>query len=309
MLTTANIIELLKDKKFVIDNSPSNTTLYRYISDQRPKNDKNSAKERRAFEAPHAASLWQTDVMYGPYITVKGKNHRCHKQQTYLVAIIDDHSRLCCHAEFYLEQSIGSIVDTFKKACQKRGVPERLYCDHGKVFTTSQLTRIGALISTVILHPEVGDPAARGKVERFFRTVRDSFLNKLLNLEPPKNLLQLNEKFSAWVETSYNNKHHSGINQIPMQKWLLSAHNVRLLPLNENIDLAFMLEVTRKVKKDGTFSLNSIIFEITSSLAGKSIHIRYSPFDLSRAYVYCENEFFGAATVLSKSDNNNRPRK
>ena len=308
-LSSANIIELLVEKKIVVDSFPSDTTLYRYIRSQRPpKTQQTCGKERRAFEAPHAGSLWQTDIMYGPHVTFRTKAHRYQQKQTYLVAIIDDHSRLCCHAEFYLEQTLASVIDTFKKACQKRGVPERFYCDHGQVFISSQLSRIGAVIGSVILHPQVRDAAAKGKIERFFKTVRDSFLNKLMNLDPPKTLELLNQKFASWIETSYNNKHHSGIGQSPMQKWLLSAHNIRLLPLNDDSELLFMLEVKRKVKKDGTFSLHASIFETQCSLVGKQILVRYNPFDITRVHVYFDTEYFGVATFLDKQHNSKRPR-
>ena len=77
--------------------------------------------------------------MYGPYISCKQPNGKRVKKQTYLVAIIDDHSRLIAHGEFFLSQDVKAYLKTLKSAILKRGIPEKLYCDNGQVFLSPQI--------------------------------------------------------------------------------------------------------------------------------------------------------------------------
>jgi len=128
-------------------NPPSRSTLFRYIKSRKPFAVGKNAKERRSFEAPYAGNLWQTDIMYGPFLSCKNTNGRRARKQTYLVAIIDDHSRLIPHGEFFLSQDITTYLRTLKTAILKRGIPEKLYCDNGypnlnKIQTFSKQSRI-----------------------------------------------------------------------------------------------------------------------------------------------------------------------
>ena len=286
---------------------PSESTIYRYMRTVRPRRE-SPTKERRAFEAPYAGSLWQTDIMYGPYLPQLNDRGKWVKKQTFLVAIIDDHSRLLCHGEFYFSQDILSYLGCLKTALCKRGIPEKLYCDNGKVFLSDQVKNIMAELGTTVLHTAVRDAAAKGKIERYFRTVRDSFLNPLLALEPPRKLEELNKKYWKWCEGSYNLKVHSTINSTPIERWMNTSHKVRLLNIGME-DEIFQFEEVRKVKKDGTFSLKNCIYETSWTLAGKKVSVRYNPFFPEQPYVSFEGKKYGKANLLNRHFNNKAPRK
>jgi transposase InsO family protein len=305
-LKSSNIIAILDEKQLRVNGRPSDSTLYRYLRAIRPSK-QSPTQERRSFEAPYAGNLWQADIMYGPYVNVKQLNGSYRKQQTYLVAIIDDHSRLLCHAEFYLNQALTAYIDTLKKAVQKRGIPERIYCDNGQVFLSPQIKRIGAHIGTSVVHTAVRDASAKGKIERFFKSLQDAFLNRMVTLNPPKSIQELNQRFWKWME-EYNNKFHSVINSTPMQRWLRTSQKVRVLTLDQLTDHIFLLETSRKVKKDGTFSLQGTLFETSWGLAGKSVTLRYDPLDLTQIYVYHQKQFLGKANPLNRQVNFNLPR-
>lgn len=299
------MIGLMRDAGMIIDNQPSASTIYRYARTIRPQKGV-PIKERRSFEAPYAGNLWQTDIMYGPYLPYLNERGRWTKKQTFLVAIIDDHSRLLCHGEFYFKQDILAYLACLKSALSKRGIPEKLYCDNGQVFLSSQVKRIMAELGTIVLHTQIRDCAAKGKIERFFLTVRNSFLDPLLVFDAPKNLEQLNQKFWKWSEESYNLKRHSTIETTPVKRWMETAHKVRLLNIGAE-DEIFYFETTRKVKKDGTISLDSKIYETSWSLAGKKVTVRYNPFSPERPFVSYENKDYGRATALSRDFNNKLP--
>jgi hypothetical protein len=62
------------------------------------------AVDRRKFEAELPNDIWQSDVMHGPYVMVEGR-----RRKTYLIAFIDDHSRLIPHAAFYLSENLDGL--------------------------------------------------------------------------------------------------------------------------------------------------------------------------------------------------------
>jgi len=124
-LKTSVMIDAMKKSGMIEDGQPSSSTIYRYVRTIRPQKGI-PVKERRSFEAPYSGNLWQTDIMYGPYLPYLNERGRWSKKQTFLVAIIDDHSRLLCHGEFYFKQDVLSYLSCLKTALAKRGIPEKL---------------------------------------------------------------------------------------------------------------------------------------------------------------------------------------
>jgi len=303
----STILQRLDKLGLCKDGMPSDATVYRHLRKIRPCFLAKKKGERRAFEALYPGGLYQTDIMYGPFIPVRQSNGRFRKQQTYLIAIIDDHSRLMCHAEFFLNQGLGEYLHVLEQAIRKRGIADKIYCDNGKVFLSSQVKRIGAEIGTRIIHTAVRDAAAKGKIERWFLTVRSSFLEGLM-FEKVNSLAELNRRFSIWVE-SYNQKKHSSLGCSPLERWMQSSRQPRLLTDTLDTDDLFWLEATRQVKKDGTFSLLRTRYETNYTLARQKVTVRYIPQDLSRIHVYYQGEFIGCSFPLDAGANNNLPRK
>ena len=299
-----NIIHRLDERGLRPEGRPSDSTIHRYLRRVRPLFTETKTKERKAFEGPFAGYLYQTDIMYGPHVMVRQPNGRYHKKQTYLIAVIDDHSRLICHAEFFITQTLGDYLNVLEQSILKRGIPERIYCDNGKVFLSDQVKRIGAEIGTRIIHTKVRDAAAKGKIERWFETVRSQFLE---NHEHIDNLKELNSEFFKWVET-YNQRKHSGIGCTPMEKWLRSPRSPRILSDSFTTDDIFWLETTRKVKKDGTFSLNAVRYETNYTLSGQKVTIRYNSQATSGIRVYHDGSFIGLSFPLDTTENNGLPR-
>ncbi len=304
-LKSTNIFRLLDAKNHRVNGRPSDATLYRYLRKVRPQYTA-KIKERRAFEAPYAGNLYQTDIMYGPYVLGAPNNGRNRKMPTYLIAVIDDYSRLICHAQFFTLQDLMAYLTVLENAIRKRGIPDKIYCDNGKVFLSSQVQRIAAEIGCRVVHTKIRDAAAKGKIERFFKTVRMQFL-EMPDVAKITALHELNRAFIAWVE-QYNNQHHSALDASPMERWLKSPRQPRLLPDLPTTDDLFLLEANRVVKKDGTFALAGIRFETNYVYVGKKISVRYNPHDLTRIHVYCDGAYIGVALVLDTQANNNRVR-
>lgn len=269
------------------------TTFYRFVKeyDLLKKDPSDDNKKRMAFAMQYANELWQADTMYGPHVKInEGKS-----AQTYLIAFIDDASRVCCHGQFYISENIESFVCAIRSAFYKRGIPQQLYVDNGSIYTCKEITLICARLGTTLRHAPVRDGAAKGKVERFFRTVRDSFLTKQLDLS---SLESLNRQFTAWVEDHYNSAVHSAIGMRPIDRFGIDLKQIRFLPPDQLNDELFFAEDERKVKKDNTFTFNNIRYEAPADMREKSATIRFDRSKADRVIVYYKNQRIGDARVL-----------
>ena len=309
-LKSANIIrELRNDPKLVL---PGRTTLYRYINSIRDDYlDAADAarRERRSFEAHYANQLWQADIMYGPQIPKRTADGRWCKADTYLISIIDDHSRLAVHAEFSFSQNLTAWFGVLKNACCRYGIPCKLYCDNGQVFRSDQIRRICAQMGTHVSFTEVRDASAKGKIERYHRRLRSQFLEPEMALRKPDRLHKLNDAFRRWLATDYNRSPHRGIGkETPHGRWLKTANKVRRICDNDLETKVFLFHTTRRVSKTGSISFNSKTYETAAVLAGKTVDVYYDPSTDRPPNIWFEQTYHGQASLLDRQINHSRRR-
>lgn len=241
----------------------------------------------RRFQKEHRNCLWQVDLKYGPYLP-NPKNPK-KSARTYLLAFIDDYSRLVPHAEFYLEQRLPVLEDCFRKAILKRGIPDAVYVDQGKIFVSRWFRIACARLNVRHLMAKPYSPEAKGKIERFMGTV-DAFLAEV-RLRPLENLKDLNEAFGAWLEEGYNHKPHSALepNETPASTFAGDTKQLRFATAQE-IREAFLHEEDRTADRTGCFKLNGRVYDAGPSLAGKKVEIRFDPFALDEVEVWREGK-------------------
>jgi len=283
------------------------TTFYRFIREYEllaPQD--NDHKQRLAFSMKHANQLWQADTMFGPYVDT-GMSPGARKQAK-LIAFIDDASRVICHGEFFFEENVDTLVQAIRAAFYKRGVPEQLLVDNGSIYCSQEITLICARVGCILRHTPVRDAAAKGKIERFFRRVRDQFLIQKLDLS---SLEALNRQFTEWVENDYNAIVHDTIGMKPLDRFGLDRTRVRFLPPSEHSDELFYAEATRKVKKDNTFSFAGRRYETPVDLRDKEIQLRYDRRrqDTTAVIIYHKGQRQGAARLLDAVANGMQRRK
>src|SRR5271166_3702790 len=259
-----------------------------------------SHKLRLAFSKAHANDMWQADTLFGPYI-----QHGGCPVQTRLIAFLDDASRVCCHGQFYLAENVDTLIEALRSAFYKRGVPQSLYVDNGSIYVSKEIVQICARVGCLLHHTPVRDGAAKGKIERFFRTVREQFLSRTLDLS---GLEALNRQFIHWVEEQYNARKHSVIEMPPLDRFALDRSRVRFLPPNEANDELFFVEEERHVRADNTFSFKSIRFEAPRHLPERTIQIRFErKRPTHRVIVYYKGERMGEARPLDPVANDRKP--
>ena len=262
---------------------------------------KSSDKRRLAFAKAHANEMWQADTMFGPYV-----QHGTRKLQSKLIAFIDDASRLCCHAQFFTHENTTTLLAALRSALYKRGVPEALYVDNGSIYTSKEITRVCARVGCLLCHAPVRDGAAKGKVERFFRTVRDKFLIRRLDLS---SVDALNREFSVWVENDYNDHHHhSALQMKPIDRFGFDLSRIRFLPPNEVNDELFWVEHDRTVLADNTFSVQRLRLECPRDLRSRKVQVRFDRKHLTRIAVFCKGERMGEARPLDRVANDRKPK-
>lgn len=262
---------------------PSRSTFYRFLraSGLNERHVVPDRTDRRAYGFELPGDCWQGDVMYGPTLPTPDGRRR----QTYLFALIDDASRLILHAQFYFEQHLVCLKDLLKQAFLKRGLPRRLYFDNGKIFRSRLLLLVAARLGIQLVHSRPYRPQGRAKVERWFGTVRRSFL-KRIDLNRLPSLEELNRLLFAWIEGEYHIEPHRGIDgDRPLDRWVAASEGVRPLPREVDLEELFLNELERRVGKDGVFTLNGKSFEAGPRFIGRRIKVRFDPFNLRRVFL------------------------
>ena len=266
----------------------------------KPESETNN-KRRQAFAKTNANDMWQCDTMVGPYIRMNGVPY-----QTYLICFIDDASRVVTHGEFYLNDNTANLIDCFQQAIFKRGVPKAMYVDNGSNYSSKELALSCVRIGTVLIHTPVRDGAAKGKIERFFRTVRDKFL--IQNLSNTAVCLEsLNKAFRDWLEDDYHSRKHSILDMLPLNRFGMDLERIQWLQPSIYNKEIFYAEKTRKVRADNTFQFSSIRYEVPVYLPKSKITIRFDRANLTQPPIVYQNDIrLGEATPLDFQANDRR---
>ena len=267
------LYERLVSEKIINPLEISRPTVYRYVADMvLPSGERNKEEESLRFSYQYPGEMWQGDILYGPYIQVGKK-----KKQTYLHAFIDDASRFITFSRFFYEQNFETLRIGLREAMLKNGIPRLLYTDNGKIYRSQQLEYICAGLGCTLLHSQPYVPRGRGKIERYFGTVRMRFLSKL-DVKSLVNLEALNSAYEDWLETDYQKKEHSALHgKTPHQMFIDGIDKVKLVTDRKQFFENFLLRVSRKVNHDATIQIDNVLFETDPSLSGKRLEVRYEP--------------------------------
>jgi putative transposase len=274
--------------------APGERTLQRYFADQGLTGSATATGAAAVFgrfEATHPNELWTGDALHGPVVAGR---------KTYLFAFIDDHSRAVVGHRFGYAEDTVRLAAALRPALGSRGVPERVYVDNGSAFVDAWLLRACATLGIKLTHSTPGRPQGRGKIERFFRTVREQFLIEITgtaDTSPGRHLvvdlLELNRLFTAWVETVYHRQVHSETGQPPLARWRTAAPFP--LPTPAALREAFLWEERRTVTKTATISLHGNTYQVEPTLAGRRVELVFDPFDLTTIEVRVNTTPMGLA--------------
>ena len=239
------------------------------------------------FEASQRNELWTGDGLHGPKI--QGRT-------AILLAFIDDHSRLLVGYRWGFAEDVLRLEAALRAGLGARGVPAAILVDRGSAFVSHQLLRSCAVLGVRLIHASPRAATTKGKIERFFRTVRDQFLVELDGREL-SDLTELNRLFAAWVESVYHRRCHSETKVTPIERFM--ADGPPGLPSSEELREAFLWQETRTVSKTATVSLHGNRYEVDPALAGRRCELVFDPFDLTKIEVRYKNKPLGLAVGLA----------
>lgn len=303
-ITGKKIYEKLIAEGYMKETDASVDTVYRYLKTAGLGKEGMPPKECLSYEFEHANDCWQADTTVGPTIVFEGR-HR----QTYLIAFIDDASRLLVHGEFFFEDNALNMQRTFQKAIQKYGVPRRLFVDNGCSYQNNQLNWICAELGIVKIHSRPYYPKGKAKIERSHRTEKDRWMN-CTDWNEFHSLEDVNNSYQHFLNTQYNNSPHSSIGMTPKERYLKDFDTVRFLE-RSLIEEGFLHRITRKVTPTATVSLYNVSYEVPQQYIGRTIHLRYRPEDMSEIYIYDgeSGKRLHTAYPVKKLDNAKRRRR
>ena len=271
----------------------SASTLYRFLK-QRGLSERQllAPQAHKKFEAEYSNQVWQSDMLYGPYVQRPGGG----KMQALLHAILDDASRLIPHAQFYATQGLDACLDCLRQAVAARGAAIRLYMDNAKIYRSPQLARIAASIGMLIVHTPPYQPEGRGKIERFFRSCREQFLDNL-DRKQTLSLEALNDRLWAWLDV-YHRTEHSALGTTPLLRWQRDIEHIRQLPPATDFRRLFFHRLDRLVRRDCTFQLQNRFYEAPPHLVGETIEARFDPLDPAMVEIYFQGKPEGVARLV-----------
>ena len=239
--------------------------------------------EIRSYESEYTNALWHLDFHGGSLKVLLNDGRWVHPQ---LLGILDDHSRLCCHAQWYLAETSENLVHGVCQAFEKRGLPRAIMSDNGGAMISDEFTE--GLARMGIVHEKTlpYSPYQNGKQEVFWAQVEGRLLAMLSGCKD-LTLSQLNEATQAWVEMEYNRKVHSEIKQKPIERHVSSKDVGRPCPSCKELLQAFTARLQRTQRRsDGTISIDGTRYEIPSRYRHLTrICFRYASWNLANVYL------------------------
>jgi len=262
--------------------------------------EKPTDNDRRRFAFQKAGEMWMSDVMHGPAVPGGGERKN-QKRKTYLIAFLDDASRVVPFATFAFSENTQAFLPVFEQAIMRRGIPQRLFVDNGANYRSKHLALVCAKLGIALIHARPYQPQSKGKQERWFRTVRSQLLTRL-RPEDKSSLEALNRRLWAYVEGEYHRNPHKGLGGLtPLDRWAQVGGDVRYPDANLDLGDLFLWEAKRKVKKDRTVSLHGVVYEVDAALVDTTVTLRYEPSKQKRGapvQVYADGQKVGDASVV-----------
>lgn len=300
------IYQKLIEDGYIKEDLVSKSTILKFIRDNYLLFGDDGKIDRRAFEMEFANDMWDADTSHGPFLTINNK-----KIKTYLIAIIDDASRLITNAKFYYEDNAINFQATFKEGLKKYGIPKRIFLDNGKTYKNEQLSIICANCGIDLVYTRPYSPESKAKIERWFHTMKETWMRGI-NWEDIKDLDELNEMLNEFI-TEYNNKIHSSLknnddNISPKERWFKDQDKIKKID-NNLIDEYFLHTAYPTIRTDSIAHIKKLEYEVPTKYIGRKITVKYDFSDRSKAWIYQDGNKIETIKLVDKIANSKIRRK
>lgn len=268
----------------------------------------NVKRSYRSFEASCSLELVQGDARDGIWIDcADGK-----KRKTYLFAWLDDFSRKILYAQYYWDEKLPCMEDSFRKMVLRYGLPKKLYLDNGSTYISNHFRFVIHDLGIKKTHHGAYKSYCKGKVEALMKKIKNDFQSEA-QLAGFKTLEELNTAFHAWVNVKYDRQALSTTGEAPGERFIkgLSAEPKRIENLDEFMQY-FLMRETRTVNKYGRVKLKGNTYPVKSAVHGKVVNVRYDPFDLTKIFIYDDSGLLIETTepsILKNTTDKNIPEE
>ena len=295
-MSAAAIYRQLQDNGSICRGELSESTVLRFINRLSLEKKLTGSQDMRRYERPHINEVWCGDSSVGPYLkTPDGKKHR-----VYIIALIDDASRMITGIDVFFHDSFVSLMSVLKSAVSKYGVPKVLNFDNGSAYKNRQMELLAARIGSTINYCRPYTPTAKAKIERWFRTMKDCWM-AALDMRDFHSLDQLRGSLLTFVR-SYNLSVHSSLQgKSPQDRFFSEPEKIRRLEMQQ-IEECFLLELERRVSADSVIVIGQIAYEVVCRFAKQRITLRYSP-DMKYILVVEHAGSLPPIRILNKQEN------
>lgn len=281
-LPATQIYEKLIENGVIGKDEISLSTITRFVSSYKKANNQKPIIERRRYEREHINEVWCGDTSYGPYINIDGD-----KRRVYIIALIDDASRMITGIDVFFEDNFINLMKVIKSAITKYGKPKVFNFDNGRNYRSNQMALLSARIGCGINYCHIHSPVEKAKIERWFRTLKDQWMS-LIKSNDYHSLDELRLSLLNYV-SDYNFRVHSSLDGKSPHDRFFEESDLIIRMNDEEIERNFLLEVERKVSPDSVVVIDEKEYEVDYHYQNQTILLRYSP-DLSKIYVVDRND-------------------
>ncbi|MBX9723360.1 MAG: DDE-type integrase/transposase/recombinase [Candidatus Obscuribacterales bacterium] len=255
--------------------------------------------QHERYEQSATNHLWHGDTAHT--FMLDDPSNPGQKRKAKLVVLIEDASRVCPHGEFYFDEKLPSVMDTIAKALLKRGKPVRILLDNAKTFRSSKLAVMCGELGVELNFCRPRRPQGKGKIERFIRTVKESFCAEAQKAANINTLEELNAAFEGWLER-YGNRKHDQLNGLtPEQRWRKDESGVDRTLTESQILKAMMLRAPRTVHRSTALVfLDNREYQVSRDLAGQDLEIRWNPEKIEHLEIWRDGRFVEVALLKER---------
>ena len=237
---------------------------------------------RYRWEAAMCGELWQADALHGPLLMNPAAGRI---QRAIVFGLIDDRSRLIPYLEAGFGETEHRFLTVLYQAMARRGIVRKLFLDNHASFSGYDLRLLCARLGIHLVHSRPGDAPSKGKIERFWRTLRGQLIERI-DAERVTSIDELNLRLWTWVDTAYHHQPHSALSgRTPLEVWEADADQIRWVEDHSQLEQAFHGETERRARNDSTVQWRGVFYEVPPWLRGQKVRLRYALLDTTRVSV------------------------
>lgn len=298
------ILRIMEDGKGLDVRDICPRTLMRYFKRlglKKGKRIKGKGQHER-YEQQVINALWQGDTAHTFYLADPQNPSQVKKAK--LIVLIDDASRVCPHGEFYFDEQLPSVLDAIAKGLLARGKPTKILLDNAKTFRSTTLELMCAELDIGLAFCRPRRPQGKGKIERFIRSIKESFCTEAVKAPNITTLEELNAAFQGWLKR-YENRVHDELDGLtPAQRWRKQEHLVDRTLTENRILKAMMLREERTVHiSTALVTVNNHEYQANRELAGQEIQVRWNPERVDQVELWRDGRYIETALLKERKPN------